>query len=123
MDPVEIEFLKGLTPNKFVAPSSKAKPISLDINGHIVEIPEWSQLHYAENTLVKLILVVRFHKKIVQIWKILGSVQKTPSLKRTYIIAGVIMRCLTVCCGNDLIKFHNEQSKNPFPMRRFACTS
>jgi hypothetical protein len=121
MDLVEIAFLKGLTPNKFVALSSKAKPITFDINGHTVEISEWSQLQLAKNTLVKLILVVRFYQTIAPIWKDHDRVHKTKSLKDKYYTAGAIIRCLTECCGNDLIRFHDGQSENLFRHSNYCC--
>ena len=62
MDALELTFLEGLPPNQSGVKGVSAVLTTLNHNGRIVDMPEWSQMWYAESTLVKLILVVRFYQ-------------------------------------------------------------
>ena len=85
--------------------------ITLDFDGQLIDLPEWSLLRSAKSTLVKLILVARLYNKLSPIWKSLPSVHKG-SLKDQYWIAFTIMRCLTHCYENNLIEFQRGR-ENP----------
>jgi hypothetical protein len=121
MDAVELAFVEGLPRNQVVVKGVSPDLATITHNGRTVDIPEWSQMWGAESTLVKLVLVVRFYRKIAPIWKDLDAAQKTKALRNNFCSAGAIIGCLTECCGNNLIRFHAEQPENPFRHRNYAC--
>ena len=91
-----------------------ATSIKSDHHRRSLYLPEWAQMRSAESTLAKLILAVRFCRKLDAIWDQLSRAQKTKNgLNRHYRFARAILFCLTYCCGNNLAQFQTGK-ENPF---------
>ena len=72
-------------------------------------LPEWPEMRSARNTLVKLILVVRFHWKLHPIWDSLNNQQNgKQNLKWKYSMVRAIVFCLKACCQNNLKQFFDQ---------------
>jgi hypothetical protein len=112
--------LKSAIPDREIKIGKRSVPFSIDVNGRKIDLPEWSLLQYAETTVVKLVLIARFHQKVDAIWNEIDNAPKTRFCKQ-FSIARSIMICLRGCCGSNLIKFHIGQKKNTFQHNNYSC--
>jgi hypothetical protein len=85
-------------------------PITVQVDGRdVVCLQEWSEMRSARDTLLKLILAVRFHRKLHPIWNSLDTVQKrTNNLGKKYTAVRAFSFCLKACCMSDLTQFYGQ---------------
>ena len=105
-------------PNRKPQGGPRAPALSIDFNGQHIPLPEWSHLRFAKSTLVKLVLIARFFKKLDPVWDSLSPQQKSRPLKKQYYCARSIILCLRRCCGNKLKTFQKRR-ENPFKHQEF----
>src|SRR5689334_23974739 len=83
--------------------------ITVEVNGSAVYLSEWSEMRSAKDTLVKLILAVRFYRKLRPIWDRLDNEQKyADELLVKYLDVRAILFCVKGCCQNNLVKFYKQ---------------
>jgi hypothetical protein len=80
-------------------------PIEFEVDGVRNRVTEWEELISAPTTLDKLILIASFYLKLNPVWFKIG---KSRPLSNHYTEAQAILCCLTICCGNDLIRFQER---------------
>ena len=124
VDDRELSYLRHSVPAVRPDRGPTPNPITLNVFGAgDRHLPEWSEMRPGRDSVVKLLLALRFYRKLHPIWYRLDKQQKTKQqLRRAYQSTRAALFCQKVCCGRDLIQFH-EQWGNPFRHAHFSTES